>query len=164
MKYSPKYILTIGYLLNFIIFGMIITSLGWTLFGMKFKQKGWMITGLIGIVTFLLTILRNYSQVFNFIIPFTIPKFDADLNFYYLIFGTMGVYYILQLYSLWTASGDFETGLIRVSSILFGINLILYFFSMSNLYIAIIGSLLCSAGFYLLKEKKKKIGIVTPQF
>jgi len=167
MKFSPKYILTAGYILGFINIGSLILGIGWIMLGNKFKQKVWFATGILGIIAFATLLLNAYNQiinVFSFAIPFSIPKFDNDVNLYYALVVTFIAFYILQLISLWTASADFETGLIRVSSILFGVNFILFFFNLTNLVIAVIASVLCAAGFYLLKEKKKKIGLVSPQF
>lgn len=167
MKFSPKYVLTAGYILNFIYLGSLILGIGWILFGNKFKEKVWLLTGIVGIFSFIILTLNIYDQIlnlFSFTIPFSVPKFNNDFNLYYLLFASFIIFYILQLISLWTASADFETGLIRVSSILFGVNFILFFFNWTNLTIAAIATFLCAAGFYLLKERKKKIGLVSPQF
>ncbi len=148
--------LGISYILSGIplinIVGILLVPFGWILLGKKFRRIIWMITGFLGILTLIISIILiiYFMKFINFtaekfsaygkryvlikMIPFEFietGRFMIDEKSLFLILAWFLIavsYGILQLISLWIAGSFFKQILLKLSVVLSSISISLMIF------------------------------------
>ena len=168
--------LGISYILSGIplinIVGILLVPFGWILLGKKFRRIIWMITGFLGILTLIISIIFTaekfsaYGKRYVLIkmIPFEFietGRFMIDEKSLFLILAWFLIavsYGILQLISLWIAGSFFKQILLKLSVVLSSISISLMIFIfifpivfLLSIILIYVANIIAGIGFLLVK-------------